>query len=145
MHVIERGSRIQLIRSVYDKTKKRSTGKMILSLKNYVSKLPDSARSKLTDDEIIQVEKWFVDRSKNDMSILDSVAVTSLTGKINRVASSLENDGVSELLTDELCQSIFDASDNLKKKLRKLGFKPAKKEPTKKVADDKQSEELPLQ
>ncbi|MEJ1401049.1 MAG: hypothetical protein RPU41_10085 [Candidatus Sedimenticola sp. (ex Thyasira tokunagai)] len=62
MQIKVKGSRVQLLRSIYLPEKKRSTQKMVAGFPTGNTSIPAHAREHLTDEEAAQVEGWLTDQ-----------------------------------------------------------------------------------
>lgn len=131
MQIREQGKQVQLIRSSYDKEKKRNIAKVVAHFPRYESdiKLSDDVLKVLSQDEIAEVNLWLSDRkAKADSSAANFVALCAN----QRIFSVTE---VVPQLTGDVAAKVWEEIARLQKALKKAGHKkPAVSAP--KIAKD---------
>jgi hypothetical protein len=129
------------MRSVYDPAKKRGTPNQIASQDAYHNSVTKEVREKLTEEEIIQFQKWIDDRAEGKKKARRNIDLSLLKGNIKSSSNSLNLGGRFE--DDDVKESpdeIFAALDELKKALRKAGYKrPQKASRSSAPKDDRQA------
>lgn len=76
MHFRIRKNVIQLIRSVYDKTTKKSVATVVGTVRLKRPELTPDLREKLTEDEIASFEDWVAARHRTDLLEQELAALT---------------------------------------------------------------------
>jgi hypothetical protein len=134
-------TRVQCMRSVYDPEKKRGTPAQIASQDAFDIRVTDEVREKLTNEEIAQFEEWLSGRAEEKKKSRENIKLRMLKNNLQFSADVLnlggrfEDDDVKENPDD-----IFAALDELKKALRKAGYKrPQKASKPSAPKDDRQA------
>ncbi|MCG8030439.1 MAG: hypothetical protein N0E59_20295 [Candidatus Thiodiazotropha taylori] len=91
MQIKVKGSRVQLLRSIYLPEKKRSTQKMVAGFPTWHTSTSADVREQLTDDEVAQVDTWLADQKEQEKARSRSMAVNHITYK-GSSGRTLEND-----------------------------------------------------
>lgn len=134
-------NRVQCMRSVYDPKKKRGTPDQIASQDAYHDSVTKEVREKLTEEEIIQFQKWIDDQAEGKKKARRNIELRLLKKNIELSSNSLNSGGRFE--DDDVKENpddIFAALDELKKALRKAGYKrPQKASRPSAPKDDRQA------
>lgn len=142
MQIREQGKKIQLIRTHYNKDKKRTEGKVFDSFEIYLSTIPENIRPQLSDEEVDQLESYLSERSKKSSvdSLRNSLSAVNYT--LSKAAKALSVDEIREKFSDTYVDDVWTAFEQLDadkiyaamaemaKALKKAGYKkPAKDAP----------------
>lgn len=127
MQIREQGKKIQLIRTHYNKEKKRTEGKVFDSFEKHLSTIPEGIRNQLNNEEVGQLESYLSERSRNDAvdTLKGSLSIASLV--LKRSVEALAIDEALEDFTQAKANEIYANMEALKKALKKAGFKQAAK------------------
>ena len=142
----EKGKRIVCLRSEYSKETQRSYAVQVASFEFWREVMPDDVRALLTDDEFKQYENWraaheeqkHIDSLVNNLKIAHysfSRTVDSLANEkaIKAVYKNEKNDkdplNGTALFDQEWADKIFTGIADVRKALKKAGFKPSPKDP----------------
>jgi hypothetical protein len=145
MQIRERGNRWQLLESFYDKEKKRSGQKQIASQETYHREIRPEVKEKLTDEQAVEF-KAFLDEEDAKREVRFNTSKMSVIGLNMRRAAELLNLGhrfEDEDVSSDVDQ-VFNDLEELKKALRKAGYKRPQK-PVKQLEskDDRQADLIP--
>lgn len=123
MQIREQGRKIQLIRTYYISEKKRTQGKVFGSFDRKLSEIPCDIYEKLTSEEVEQLEYYLSERERRqDIESLKDCLLHA-DENIGLAAKALSVDELAASLTLEKAESIFSAIDELKKELKRAGYK----------------------
>lgn len=134
MQIREQGKQVQLIRSPYDKDKKRCVQKVIHTFaKQFRYQSDDVTKylsaeqlSDLTDDEKSDLTDWLGKRIDKDSASDRLFAVEYGGERINRLAAAIESGGI-DAANAAWAAEIWAGIARLTKTLKKAGYpKPAK-------------------
>lgn len=91
MQIREQGRRIQLIRSEYDPTVKRSRQTVITTLPRYggTTSIPQDVRELLSSEEANHVESWLARREQDAQARGLAASVTLGSASLHRIADGL--------------------------------------------------------
>lgn len=133
MQIREQGKQVQLIRSPYDKTKKRCVQKVVhIFQRQYVYLSDDITKylsaeqiADLSDDEKKTLSDWL--RARADKSSADGrrIKISYADKNLSDLADAILSDGV----TDEQAAAIVEGLAKVAKALKKSGHKSSKKKP----------------
>lgn len=133
MQIREQGRQVQLIRSPYDKEKKRCVQKVVHTFQQRYSYSPDDLTkhlsadqlADLSDDEKKTLSDWM--KAKTDKVLADGrkIKIIYADTELSAMADAILSDGVS----DEQAAKIFEGLAKVSKALRKAGHKAPKKAP----------------
>jgi len=141
-----KGKRIQCLRSEYLPEKKRTQAKLICSLFKWEDAVPEEVRQLLTKEEVDSLREYMSSRShkmaveRAELKLL--LAAESLDG----ISSALQCDALdhAELLSPEAGAELFAKIAELRKQLKRAGYRPKTPEKTQKTKKDKRQDELKL-
>ncbi|WXG53345.1 MAG: hypothetical protein RNU03_01155 [Candidatus Sedimenticola sp. (ex Thyasira tokunagai)] len=111
-----KGSRVQLLRSIYLPEKKRSTQKMIAGFPTGNTSIPAHVREHLTDEEAAQVEGWLTDQKDKEKAHSRAMAVNHAHYTVDRITEALE---VGQVVSDEQVEKVRASIRSLQGALRK--------------------------
>lgn len=133
MQIREQGKQVQLIRSPYDKEKKRCVQKVVhIFPRQYVYSSDDLTKylsaeqlADLSDDEKKTLSDWL--KARADKSLSDGRRYRIMMA--DKELSSLADGILSEGINDDVAAVIFEGLAKVAKALRKAGYKAPKKAP----------------
>lgn len=145
MQIRERGNRWQLLESFYDKEKKRSGQKQIASQEQFHRDVTPEVEEKLTEDQVAEFKAFLDDVEAKRLADHRRLKL-AVTGSYMSQAAHLLNEGYR--FEDEGIEKdpddIYAAMEELKKALRKAGYKrPVKAPKTQNGKDDRQADLIP--
>lgn len=132
MQIREQGKQVQLIRSTYDKDKKRNVAKVVTHFPRYTDENPSAdVWGVLTDEEKVQLQEWLDERAakkaETDKNRSARIAPNIVGGLIP----------AADLMTPEVAAQVWEQLGKLQKALKKAGHK---RPPLVKVAAEKQKD-----
>lgn len=119
MQIRENGGRVQLLRSVYMKEKKRTQGKLIGSVPADAHQLPAELIEMLSEDEHNEFAAWMEKRIEAKRAATMALEVESLPQILQSVASHVMR-GAS--LTAGQAKGIWEGTALLRRQLTKAGY-----------------------
>jgi hypothetical protein len=131
MQIRRRGKKIEFLRSQYIPEKKASTQTMIGSQDYFIDYLESELKKKMEPIEFQQAEDFFKQRQRETAATSKKLAVRFVASEIRGAAKAIE-DG-QELSADQAV-SIYQAMDDLAKRLKRAGFPKSVVAPKKKKA-----------
>ncbi|MEJ1358452.1 MAG: hypothetical protein RPU51_09835 [Candidatus Sedimenticola sp. (ex Thyasira tokunagai)] len=139
MQIKVKGSRVQLLRSIYLPEKKRSTQKMVAGFPTGNTSIPAHVREHLTDEEAAQVEGWLTDQQDKEKAHSRSMAVNHAHYTVDRITEALE---AGQVVSDEQVEKVRASIKSLQGALRKAvkNNKKAAEEAAKKNETETDSE-----
>lgn len=141
MYIFERknkyGSRLQLMESEYNKDKKRSENTMIASLDGHLDHVTDELKETLTEEQIKCFQDFLDERAKLEKVSRNQTKLSILKNQILTASRALDA-GIrfEDEDVNKDPEEVFAAIDELKKAMRKAGYKRAKKPARKTSVDD---------
>lgn len=142
----EKGKRIVCLRSEYSKETQRSYAVQVASFESWKSAMPNDVRELLTDDEFEQYEVWRADHEeqKHVDSLVTNLRLAHFS--FSRTVDSLANEKAvkavyknekndkdplngTALFDQAWADKIFTGIADVRKALKKAGFKPSKSSP----------------
>lgn len=143
MQIRERGNRWQLLESFYDKEKKRSGQKQIASQEQFHNDVTPEVKEKLTEDQVAEFKAFLDDVEAKKLAERRRLKL-AVTGFYMSQTAHLLNEGYRFEDVEKDPDDIYAAMDELKKALRKAGYKrPVKAPKTQKGKDDRQADLIP--
>jgi hypothetical protein len=148
MQIREQGQQVQLIRSPYDKDKKRCVQKVFMKFErshsydaNVNKYLSDNQIKELSADEIKTLSDWLTAKADKLAADVRKSSIFSAEYSISRLADAILSDNVDAAKASE----IYAAMDVLAKALKKMGHERPKKLSAKRIDKlaDKQASLLP--
>jgi hypothetical protein len=133
MQIREQGKQVQLIRSPYDKTKKRCVQKVahifprqyFYSSDDITTYLSAEQIADLSDDEKKTLSDWLKGRADKSAADNRRNRIISADISLSALADAILSDGV----TDEQAAAIVEGLAKVAKALKKSGHKSSKKKP----------------
>jgi len=115
MHIQQRKLKIELVRNIYCKEKKRGVTKIIGSFKSW-SKPDEDLVNLLSDEEKIKLNKWLDDKKLDEK-------LSNLNHSLSKRSLSFLTEATEELeITEDQARDLFKMMDSVKKSLRKAGY-----------------------
>ncbi|MBZ0106198.1 MAG: hypothetical protein K8H84_11265 [Sulfuricella denitrificans] len=129
MQIRIQSNKVQLIRSSYDSTLKRSTGRVIVSFSKWSDgRLSDEQRALLSDDEKSTLDKWLsAQRIKREQTSME-LAIRLADWQLSELVNAIQAGSVSA----DQANAIWSGMAKIHKKLRAVGHRRPK---SKSVAD----------
>lgn len=123
------GDRIQILAYVgYDKEKRRAKVQMIGSMSYYAPCINEELRSKLTDEQVAEVQVYIDERKEKESFENEKLHLQYMSSSLNRGARIIRDERFD--ITEDKAKAIFEALEEIKKALKERGFKkPAKAKP----------------
>jgi hypothetical protein len=145
MQIREQGQQVQLIRSPYDKTKKRCVQKVVhhfpkhgvYSSDDITKYLSAEQLADLSDDEKKTLSDWLKVRADKYLADSRRYKISGADRNLSDLADAILSDGVTPEQATMIAGALAKVSKALKKKAREARPKPAAK-PVPPAADSRQ-------
>lgn len=112
------GKQLQLIRSVYDSSKKRCVQHVIHTLDKWTDKMPsDEQIEKLTAIEKIDLSAYFVEKADKSLALSRKSSLSSIGYNFSRLSDAIS----SSKLTEEQSANIWAGLSDVQKAMKKAG------------------------
>lgn len=127
MQIRERGRRLLLLRTHYDKERQRTFGRTFATLDASLREPPADVLELLSEDEIEQLRAWFAERDAARTRAAAKMALATVAAGNRRAAQALADEGARGSFSEPDAEEVYSSVDELTKALRRAGFKRQKR------------------
>jgi hypothetical protein len=128
MQIKKRGNKTVCFRHTYDSFKGRGVQTLAYSCDSYLRSVPDDAKEKLNEAELVELKTYLDERLKEDQAYLKESSLLGLDGALRRALEALAVPEAAAQLTPEKAAKIWEGLDAMRLALKHAGHPRPKKD-----------------
>ena len=126
MQIREHGKQLLMIRTAYNREKKRTEPVTVAKQARYLATVSDNVRQQLTNDEVEHLEKWLSQRTEKSSVNNQGYSLLIIADTVRRATEAMSVPELASMMTAERATELYALMGSFEKALKKAGYKKTK-------------------
>ena len=126
MQIREHGKQLLMIRTAYNKEKKRTEPVTVAKQERYMSTVSDNVRQQLTNDEVEHLEKWLSQRTEKSSVSMLNYHLSTIDSTVRQATEAMSVPELAIKMNSERATELYLLIGSFEKALKKAGYKKTK-------------------